>query len=74
MYIKIHAFPDSKSESVTEKGKDTLLVYVREPREMNKANNRILEIIRARYPGREVRLISGHHESHKIVSISDKRE
>lgn len=69
MYIKVHAVPDSRDESVAGKGADTLIIRVKEPAEGNCANKRILGIVRQRYPGRAVRMVSGHQSSHKIISV-----
>ena len=71
-HLKIHTFPDSSKESVTEKDKDRLIIRVREPREDNRANDRILEILRMLYPNTIIRMTKGHHSSHKIVSIEEK--
>ena len=71
MYIKVHAFPDSREESVREIDKDTVEIHVREPAEMNRANGKMLEIFRKMNPNKLVRLVSGHQSRHKIFSIGD---
>ncbi len=71
-HLKIQAYPDSSKESVMKKDKDRLIIRVREPAENNKANDRILEILRNLYPSAIIRLTKGHHSSHKIVSIVEK--
>ena len=75
MYIKVRVIAGAKREEVTE-GKanangivDHFKVSVHEPAERNLANERILEIFRARYPDVGVRLISGHHSPSKMLSI-----
>ena len=69
VYIKVHVIPESKEESVTEKG-DVLYVAVREKAEQGTANRRILEILRSRFGARSrVRIVSGHHSPHKIISV-----
>ena len=71
-HLKIHAYPDSRKESVTNKGEDRLIIRVREPAENNSANDRILELLRKLYPNAIIRMTKGHHSSHKIVSIAQK--
>ena len=70
MYIKVHVVTESKQEVVTEKD-DLLYVSVREKAQQGLANRRMLELLRARFGTRtEIRIVSGHHSPHKIVSIN----
>ncbi len=71
MYIKAHVFPDSKNESAKREGDSLLVIHVKEPAEANRANKRVLEIVRGMFPGKTVRLVSGHQSPHKIVSIGE---
>lgn len=66
--IKITVNAGARKEAIAEKG-DRLVIDVREPAEDGRANARILEIIRARFPGKPVRIIHGHRASHKTVSV-----
>ncbi|MSU56382.1 MAG: DUF167 domain-containing protein [Candidatus Taylorbacteria bacterium] len=69
MYIKVHVIPESKEESVTEKA-DVVYVAVREKAEHGAANRRMLELLRVRYgSSKRLRIVSGHHAPHKIVSV-----
>lgn len=72
MYIKVRVIAGSRKEEITEKDKDSFLFKLREPAERNLANNRVLEILRQKYPGRSVRIINGHHSPSKLVSIGDE--
>jgi len=71
-HLKIHAYPGSSKESVTNRAEDRLLIRVRESAENNHANDRILEILRKLYPSAVIRMIKGHHSAHKIVSIEER--
>ncbi len=70
MYIKIKVIAGAKKELVERVSEDTLHISVREEAEMNQANRRVLAIVRELYPeAGDVRLVSGHHSSAKIVSV-----
>lgn len=69
MYIKLKVVPYSKEEKVEKLKEDEFRVWVKEPAENNRANSRVLEIVREIYPGTKVRLVSGHTSPSKIVSI-----
>ena len=85
MYIKVKVKAGSKKELIKKISEDTFEVEVKAPAERGLANNRVLELVReyfkARlgddkvgrvYNAREVRLVSGHHSSHKIINVSFK--
>ena len=69
MYIKIRTKAGAKKEEVVAESVDHFLVSVRQKAERNMANTRVLDIFRARFPGKSVRLISGHHSPSKIISV-----
>lgn len=71
MYLKVHAVPDARKESVTEEKDGTLVIAVKEPAEQNRANKRIREIIAARLklPTEKVRILTGHRSRSKMFSI-----
>ena len=71
MYIKAKVAAGAKKESIIKVSADTVKVAVREPRERNMANRRVMELVAEHFgvsAGR-VRLISGHHSSSKILSV-----
>lgn len=71
MYIKVHVIPKSREETVKEK-EGILYVSVREKAEQGAANRRMLELVRSHFGGAEgkrLKIVSGHHSPHKIVSI-----
>lgn len=70
MYVKVHVLSESKDEYVREEDRDTLVVAVREKAERGMANRRVLELLRAHFgKGKQVRIVSGHHSPHKILSV-----
>ncbi len=69
MYLKLKVIPDSKQEKVEQVKDDEYRLWVKVPAENNRANTRVLEIVRELFPGKKVRLVSGHTNPSKIVSI-----
>lgn len=74
MYIRVHAIPGAKKETVTKEDDDVLYISVKEPAEQNLANKRIREIL-AENIGvsvAQVRLLTGHHSRSKLYSVETK--
>ena len=71
MYIKLKVIAGAKKEKVEVVSPDHINISVREKAEQNAANTRILEILREKFPGRVIRMISGHHAPSKIVSVEE---
>jgi uncharacterized protein len=71
MYIKVKVTPDAKKEEIKQKNKDTYIISVCQKAERNQANKRIVELMALIYkvPINRVRIISGHRQISKIVSI-----
>jgi len=69
MHIKIHAKTGAKREAVRTISADQLEISVTEPAERGRANRRILKLLRQLHPGRPIRMVSGQHSPHKIVSL-----
>ena len=72
MYIKVKMKPGSKKELVQKVSIDHYDICVKEKAENNRANDRLLEIMRNEYPNSIIRMISGHHSPSKILSIDSK--
>ena len=72
MYIKARVHAGSKKEEIKKKNKDTYLISVIEKAERNLANRRVCEIIAREFEisMKNIRIISGHHSSTKILSIN----
>ncbi len=69
MYIKVKVKPNSKKEDIVRTSDDHYEISVKEKAENNRANSRLLEIMRKEYPESVIRIISGHHSSSKILSV-----
>jgi uncharacterized protein YggU (UPF0235/DUF167 family) len=74
MYIKIRVKAGSRSEEIIKESEDHFIISVKEKAERNQANVRILEIIRNLFPGKNVRIINGHHSTSKLVAADDPGE
>jgi uncharacterized protein (TIGR00251 family) len=70
MYIKLRVIPGSKKEEVAILNEDTIKVTVKEQAEYNMANTRVLELMKEHFPGKVIRLVSGHHSPSKIISVN----
>ena len=71
MKISVKAIPNARKDEVKlagEKVEDGLLVKVHAPPEKNKANERVIEILKDYFKA-DVRLISGEKSRKKIVEI-----
>jgi uncharacterized protein YggU (UPF0235/DUF167 family) len=70
MYIKVKVTPDAKEDRVEKVANDLFHIAVRAPAEMNQANKRVVELLRAAIPGaKEIRLVSGHQSPSKIFGV-----
>jgi uncharacterized protein YggU (UPF0235/DUF167 family) len=47
-------------------------ISVKEKAEQNKANQRIIEILHSVYPNSIIKIVNGHHNPIKLVSIENK--
>ncbi len=71
MYIKVRVIAGAKREVVDQESADHFKVSVKEPAERNLANLRVLDIFRAKFPGKNVQIINGHHSPSKLLAIDD---
>jgi uncharacterized protein YggU (UPF0235/DUF167 family) len=69
MLIKVKVTTESKKETVRRPVPDRLVLSLKQPAENNRANERLLEIVRSMYPGRSVKIIKGHHSPSKIIEV-----
>jgi uncharacterized protein YggU (UPF0235/DUF167 family) len=72
MYIKVKIIAGARKEKIEKVSLDHYNISVKEKAENNRANDRLLEIMRKEYPNTIIRLISGHHSPSKILSIDTK--
>lgn len=73
MYIRVRVKAGAKRELFQVESENSFLVSVKEPAEQNFANKRVLELIALHFSlnTKQLRIISGHHSSGKIISIPD---
>jgi uncharacterized protein YggU (UPF0235/DUF167 family) len=71
-YLRVKVTASAKRELVTEKD-GVLVICVREPREANMANHRVLELIanKKKISVSKLRLVRGHTHSQKLFCIMD---
>ena len=69
MYIRLRVTADAKKELVKKIADDHYDIAVKEPAEQNRANRRVLEIMKEQLGAPRIRLVSGHHSSSKIISV-----
>lgn len=69
MYIKLRVITEAKEEKVEELSSDSLRVWVKEKAEQNRANKRVLELVKTYYKATRITLVNGHHNPSKIVSL-----
>ena len=72
MYIKVKIITKAKKETVKKVSDDHYDISLKEKAENNRANDRLLEIMRKEYPNSIIKIISGHHSPSKILSIESK--
>ena len=73
MFIHVKVSAGSKKEELNQKSDDHFEVSVREKAERNLANNRVVELIANHFKisKSNVRIINGHHNPTKLLSIKD---
>ena len=73
MYIKVKVKANQKKEIIERLNEDTFRVSVKVKAEMNKANNRVIELISEvlSVPKTKLQLVTGHHSPNKILFIRD---
>jgi len=74
MYLKVKVISRAKKEKfVSSPGDDRIEISVKEKPERNMANKRVIELIalHLEVPKDKVRIVSGHHRSSKLLSISE---
>lgn len=71
MYIKVRVTPGARHEAVEKVSDVQFKISVREPREQNRANSRVIELIAQafRVPASSVRILNGHRAPSKLLSV-----
>jgi len=71
LHIKIKVKTDCDREEVTKKGDDLYHVSLKEPAERGMANGKLVALMKDLYPGKVVKIVSGHHKSAKLMEVGD---
>lgn len=71
MYIRVVVYPEAKKEKVKEVGENWFEIHIKVPARKNLANQKVRELIASRYKvsEKQVKIISGHHHSRKVLSV-----
>lgn len=72
MYAKVSVITGARKEIFSVEKEGYFKISVKEKRERNMANERILELVALYYkvPKNKVKIINGHHHSSKLLSIN----
>ncbi|HYE23184.1 MAG TPA: DUF167 domain-containing protein [Candidatus Paceibacterota bacterium] len=73
MYIRTFVTADARRDHLERKKDGTLAVIVKAPPAGNQANKRVIELIAREFSvdPKHVRVISGHHNRSKMISIDN---
>ncbi|MEK7572438.1 MAG: DUF167 domain-containing protein [Patescibacteria group bacterium] len=73
LYIKAVVSAQMKKDSVMAKTADNFIITVKEKTERNMANKKVIELLASYFkvPKGKIRIINGHHHSHKLLVIDN---
>jgi uncharacterized protein YggU (UPF0235/DUF167 family) len=69
MYIHIRIKTKQKLESIIQISDTKFEVSVKEEAKQNRANTRMLEIVKEYFKSNKVKIVSGHHSPAKLLSV-----
>lgn len=69
VWVKVKAFPGSKSEKIIREDENSFKMYIREPAERGLANERVLQILKDIYKTNNIRFLKGARSQNKIFEI-----
>jgi uncharacterized protein YggU (UPF0235/DUF167 family) len=69
MYIHVRIKTKQKTESVTQISETKFEVSVKEEAKQNRANTRMMELIKEYCKSTHVKIVSGHHSPSKLLSV-----
>lgn len=74
MYIKVKVTPDAKKDEIKNIGPSRFEVKTKAPAERGLANEAVLTLLAShlKLPRSRFRIISGHHEHSKLISVREK--
>lgn len=73
MYLKVKVTPKAKQDLIKETGPSRYEIKTKAPAEKNLANEAVLDLLSAhlKIPRAKFRIISGHHERSKLISVQE---
>lgn len=73
MYIKVKVIPESKKDELRATGPSRFEIKTKAPAERGLANEAVLTLLAAHLnlPRSRFRIISGHHERSKLISVKE---
>ena len=69
MYIHIRIKTKQKTESITQLSDTKFEVSVKEEAKQNRANTRMIELVKEHFKSNKVKIVSGHHSPSKLLSV-----
>ncbi len=71
MYLHIKIKTKQKIESIVKISDTKFEISVKEEAKQNRANTRMIELIKEYFNTNNVKIISGHHSPTKLIAIED---
>lgn len=69
MYIHIRIKTKQKNESIIKISDTKFEVSVKEEAKQNRANTRMIELVKEYFKTNKVKIVSGHHSPSKLLSV-----
>ena len=69
MYIHIRIKTKQKTESIIKISDTKFEVSVKEEAKQNRANTRMIELVKDYFKTNKVKIVSGHHSPSKLLSV-----
>jgi uncharacterized protein (TIGR00251 family) len=69
MYIHVHIKTKQKVDSIIQISDTKFEVCVKEEAKQNRANTRMIELVKEFFKTNKVKIVSGHHSPSKLISI-----
>lgn len=68
-HIKVKVFPEASEDLLEETDSDSFIAYVRASATAGAANQAVITLLRKKFKGKNVKIVSGHQKRHKIVAV-----
>ncbi len=69
MYIHVRIKTKQKEENVKQLSENKFEVSVKEEAKQNRANARMIELLRDFFHVKNIKIVSGHHSPSKLLSV-----